>query len=629
MRPPVVRKAIHARLHPRQAVAPVDPAVMPQAAHDTSSVHLSTGPAVITAGITPTATALVIDTAFGSITSPPPTPLPSSKPVSVQTSTSGQVLSSTITPDVPLPTIAIDPFQQVYNGMTLAALHSLPPWVMMGAVGGAALLVLITAYCFICRWYYKRLPRSIARWDIDDRAKKELVYGDQPRFSSSEEKPTPVDDDRSGVAVGDSYFPQGETWRKFEGRTARHPESFIYTGQDLEELDSYSAASSPVSSGAPNLPAGLARPRPRFAHSQRRGQIDSVFSTVSFPTTHRADSIRESNFFPDGFEHDGEVWDLASPGFVTGESRPSMDSTARSVNITRASIFGVASASARGSVVVYDSYTTPTRSILDDDPFARSGEGNGSAYVYPTEKYSGKKSFDGGKRSMDGHHTRTKSRDVRALGTLVEDMDEDGKVPPLPRLPSHCTLGSRLTLVPSVLAELHNGRSELALAGAPLTYPIVGLLPLRACVIEASADVSTATGALALIALRIRLHQLPPHPLEMNNPPAASPLAPPKDDPFTLERLKEFDGSDPSKPLYLSIKGTVFDVSPKRDTYGPGGSYALLAGKDASVGKSSLKPEDAIPDYSTLEASEKQTLEQWHGFFSKVGGSYQQARAQI
>lgn len=90
--------------------------------------------------------------------------------------------------------------------------------------------------------------------------------------------------------------------------------------------------------------------------------------------------------------------------------------------------------------------------------------------------------------------------------------------------------------------------------------------------------------------------------------------------------------------MYVAIKGTVFDVSAKRDTYGPGGSYALLAGKDASVGtfpvpeiewipidgvfvalgKSSLKVEDAIPDYSKLDASERQTLDQWHGFFTKV-----------
>ena len=32
-------------------------------------------------------------------------------------------------------------------------------------------------------------------------------------------------------------------------------------------------------------------------------------------------------------------------------------------------------------------------------------------------------------------------------------------------------------------------------------------------------------------------------------------LAPPKDDPFTLEELQKFDGSNPEKPIYVSIKG--------------------------------------------------------------------------
>lgn len=32
-------------------------------------------------------------------------------------------------------------------------------------------------------------------------------------------------------------------------------------------------------------------------------------------------------------------------------------------------------------------------------------------------------------------------------------------------------------------------------------------------------------------------------------------LAPPKDDPFTVEQLKQYDGSDPSKPIYVAIKG--------------------------------------------------------------------------
>ena len=32
-------------------------------------------------------------------------------------------------------------------------------------------------------------------------------------------------------------------------------------------------------------------------------------------------------------------------------------------------------------------------------------------------------------------------------------------------------------------------------------------------------------------------------------------LAPPKDDLYTTEELKQYDGSDPSKPIYVAIKG--------------------------------------------------------------------------
>lgn len=101
--------------------------------------------------------------------------------------------------------------------------------------------------------------------------------------------------------------------------------------------------------------------------------------------------------------------------------------------------------------------------------------------------------------------------------------------------------------------------------------------------------------------------------------PARDDLAPPKDDPFTLEQLKEFDGSDPSKPIYVAIKGTVFDVTRKRDTYGKGGSYNLFAGRDASraLGMSSLKESDASPDYSTLPETEMKVLNDWHDFFLK------------
>ncbi|CAK5272734.1 unnamed protein product [Mycena citricolor] len=96
-------------------------------------------------------------------------------------------------------------------------------------------------------------------------------------------------------------------------------------------------------------------------------------------------------------------------------------------------------------------------------------------------------------------------------------------------------------------------------------------------------------------------------------------LLPPKDDPFTLEQLKEFDGSDKAKPIYVAIKGTIFDVTRKVDVYGAGASYNVFAGKDGSkgLGMSSLKPEDAVPDYSGLDAVDRKTLDDWHVFFSK------------
>jgi membrane-associated progesterone receptor component len=64
--------------------------------------------------------------------------------------------------------------------------------------------------------------------------------------------------------------------------------------------------------------------------------------------------------------------------------------------------------------------------------------------------------------------------------------------------------------------------------------------------------------------------------------------------------------------------GTVFDVTRKVDVYGPGKGYNVFAGKDGSkgLGMSSLKPEDAVPDYRELTPENRKTLDDWHDFFT-------------
>ena len=47
-------------------------------------------------------------------------------------------------------------------------------------------------------------------------------------------------------------------------------------------------------------------------------------------------------------------------------------------------------------------------------------------------------------------------------------------------------------------------------------------------------------------------------PLKSVMQTAREDLAPPKDDPYTTEELKQYDGSDSTKPIYVAIKGLLF-----------------------------------------------------------------------
>ena len=52
---------------------------------------------------------------------------------------------------------------------------------------------------------------------------------------------------------------------------------------------------------------------------------------------------------------------------------------------------------------------------------------------------------------------------------------------------------------------------------------------------------------------------------------------------FTPPELLPYNGLN-NMPVYLAVRGRVFDVTAGRNFYGPGGPYANFAGRDASRG---------------------------------------------
>ncbi|KAI3517660.1 hypothetical protein L1887_16876 [Cichorium endivia] len=101
----------------------------------------------------------------------------------------------------------------------------------------------------------------------------------------------------------------------------------------------------------------------------------------------------------------------------------------------------------------------------------------------------------------------------------------------------------------------------------------------------------------------------------------AQPLPPPVQlGEISEEELKAYDGNDPEKPLLMAIKGQIYDVSQSRMFYGPGGPYALFAGKDASraLAKMSFEDKDLNGDLTGLGAFELDALQDWeYKFMSK------------
>ncbi|XP_068314278.1 probable steroid-binding protein 3 [Pyrus communis] len=75
---------------------------------------------------------------------------------------------------------------------------------------------------------------------------------------------------------------------------------------------------------------------------------------------------------------------------------------------------------------------------------------------------------------------------------------------------------------------------------------------------------------------------------------------------FTAQHLIQYNGTDPSKPIYVALNGRVFDVTDGKSFYGPGGPYAVFAGKDASRALAKMTTNDEDINASLDGLTEKE-----------------------
>ncbi|KAL0471713.1 cytochrome b5-like heme/steroid binding domain-containing protein [Neurospora intermedia] len=104
-----------------------------------------------------------------------------------------------------------------------------------------------------------------------------------------------------------------------------------------------------------------------------------------------------------------------------------------------------------------------------------------------------------------------------------------------------------------------------------------------------------------------------------------TPATIPKEEPavvfqtFTPRTLLPYNG-EKDMPVYLAVRGRVFDVTRGRNFYGPGGPYANFAGRDASRGLAcgsfdeEMLTKDLDGPLDTLSDLDKDQLEALQGW---------------
>uniref|UniRef100_A0A8C5MMU5 Neudesin neurotrophic factor n=1 Tax=Leptobrachium leishanense TaxID=445787 RepID=A0A8C5MMU5_9ANUR len=100
-----------------------------------------------------------------------------------------------------------------------------------------------------------------------------------------------------------------------------------------------------------------------------------------------------------------------------------------------------------------------------------------------------------------------------------------------------------------------------------------------------------------------------------SEPPSAQRPADPSHKPvrlFTEEDLATYNGEQDDRPIYMAVKGAVFDVSAGKEFYGKGAPYNALVGKDSTraVAKMSLDPADLTHDTTGLSEDQLKSLDE-------------------
>ncbi|KAH3671404.1 hypothetical protein WICMUC_004701 [Wickerhamomyces mucosus] len=84
---------------------------------------------------------------------------------------------------------------------------------------------------------------------------------------------------------------------------------------------------------------------------------------------------------------------------------------------------------------------------------------------------------------------------------------------------------------------------------------------------------------------------------------------------LTESELTNFNGTDPSLPIYIAVNGAIWDVSGNREIYKPSGSYGFFAGKDIARALATNCLNHLNHDIRDIQPGERRRLKGWIEYF--------------